>query len=293
MSVPRSAPARRGGAGALIALGLACAALTALVFALAVHTAEGQRLDEAARGGDPLGGSPAAAEATRRLLDTISVGSLALFGLGIMAIALARGRPGLAAGAGIAVLGANVTTQLAKDHFDRPDLIGTGASGAGAFPSGHVTVAMSLATALVLVVPPALRATAALAGCAYATGVGAAVIALDWHRPSEVIGGFLVATGWAALVAAVLVLAREGAGRRGTDGLGGRAALVGLALVVAFAALVAIAASRRVDVADVARDRSAYLASVTVCGLACLALGGSLVLALGRARPRPRRRRGR
>src|SRR5690606_31713394 len=125
-------------------------------------------------------------DATQRLLDTISVASLALLGLGIMLVALMRGRPLLAAAAGVAVPGANVTTQLVKAAVDRPDLVAGGGPGPGAFPSGHVTVAMSLAMALVLVSPPVLRPSATLVGCAYATAVGIAVVALGWHRPSEV-----------------------------------------------------------------------------------------------------------
>ncbi len=148
-----------------------------------------------------------------------------------MGIALLRGRPRLAIGAGVVVLGANITTQALKARFDRPDLIGGAATDAGAFPSGHVTVAMSLAMGLVLVVPPAARWTAALAGCAYATGVGFAVIALDWHRPSEVVGAYLVTVAWTAAVAAVLVATGDVAAgprdrRAGAGRLGGAVAAV-------------------------------------------------------------------
>ena len=122
-----------------------------------------------------------------------------------MAVAMIRGRPRLALAAGVIVLGANLTTQVLKSGLDRPDLVDGLGPSPGAFPSGHVTVAMSLAMALALVAPPALRWVAAVAGCGYAAVVGMAVLALDWHRPSEVIAGYLVCVGWAAAVTAVLV----------------------------------------------------------------------------------------
>ena len=58
----------------------------------------------------------------------------------------------MALGAGVVVLGANVTTQWLKATLGRP-----GIDEVGTYPSGHVTVAMSLAMALVLVAPPGLR----------------------------------------------------------------------------------------------------------------------------------------
>ena len=50
--------------------------------------------------------------------------------------------------------------------------------------------------ALILVAPGTLRMMAAVIGSVYALGVGVAVIALDWHRPSDVLGAYLVVTAW-------------------------------------------------------------------------------------------------
>ena len=71
---------------------------------------------------------------------------------------------------------------------------------------------MSLAMALVLVAPPALRWAAAAVGSAYAIGVGVAVVLLDWHRPSDVLGAYLVTVAWTAPVAAVLAGRAEAGG---------------------------------------------------------------------------------
>jgi membrane-associated phospholipid phosphatase len=199
---------------------LACA----LVGWLAVRVPEGARLDEAALDGRQV--VPwRAGLAGQRLLETISVASLAALTLACAAVAVARGRPRAALAAALLVAGANVTTQVAK-HVVLGDH--------GAFPSGHATVAMSLALASLLVAPIGLRSLVALGGGAYAAAVGGSVVVAGWHRPSEAVAGFLVAGAWALLV---LPVAEPRRGR--VDG-GRLAAVVALAATVAaFAAAVA------------------------------------------------------
>ena len=87
-------------ARALLALAAACALAAVVIQVLAVRTADGQRLDDAARGNLSPRSPTAVINATSNLLDTISASSLLLLGAGIMAIALLRGRPLLAVGAG-------------------------------------------------------------------------------------------------------------------------------------------------------------------------------------------------
>lgn len=271
--------ARRAALTPFAALAAGAGLATVLLHAVAVGTARGQRLDDAGRRLLPAGDLSPADAATQRLLDTVSVSSLALLGVAIMLVAVLRDRPWLAAGAGTAVLGANLTTQAIKAGVDRPDLVdGTGTI-PGAFPSGHVTVAASLALALVLVAPPALRWTAALAGGAYAAGIGVAVLALGWHRPSEVIGAYLVATAWTALVAAVLIGAR-GPGELGASaGRTRRAgAVAAAALAIAFVVVVAVAAERRLDVSRVVGDRT----TLTAAAVVCVAVGSALVAIITR-----------
>ena len=76
--------------------------------------------------------------------------------------------------------------------------------GPEALPSGHATAAMSLAMAGVLAAPRRGRLAAAVIGSALALGVGAAVIVVHWHYPSDVVAGYLLATGWALTVVAGL-----------------------------------------------------------------------------------------
>ena len=106
-----------------------------------------------------------------------------------------------------------MTTEVLKLHIlERPDLLDGVSRPWNTFPSGHSTVAMSLAVGAVLVAPRRLRGTVALAGVAYAAAVAGATVVTGWHRPSDTIGGGFVAVGWGAAVAAILVATR-GTGR--------------------------------------------------------------------------------
>jgi hypothetical protein len=267
---------------ALLGLAAAAALGVLLLYLAAVRTGEGRRLDDAAKG--DLGEGSRAFDETSDLLDTISTSSLALLGAAIMAIALLRGRPRLALGAGAIVVGANLTTQYLKAALDRP---GPGGPEAGSYPSGHVTVAMSLAMALVLVAPPALRLAATVLGAAYAVGVGVAVIALNWHRPSDVVGAYLVCVAWTALAAAVLAGPAGGGelGRRGRAP--GRAAQVAaaaaIALGIGFAAVATASGVSRLDLVRVVDDRTAFAAAAIVCAVAGAALATVVAALLQRA----------
>src|ERR687883_1070363 len=134
-------------------------------------------------------------------------GAVALIGLVLVAVAVARGRPRLGLGV-IALIGAtSISSQvlkalLAYPRYDGP-ISGQHVSPA-AFPSGHATAAMTLACACVLVSPARLRPLAAFVGAGFALAVSFAVIALGWHFPSDVVGGFLLACGWTLVIAAGL-----------------------------------------------------------------------------------------
>lgn len=195
----------------LLVVAVLCLALLAVLYVVAVHTSMGQRIDDAAVEGRTLRHS--VLQATDRVLNTISVASLALGGVAIMLVALVRERPHLALAAGVVIVGANITTQILKTGIlDRPDLVGQRdpLGVMNTFPSGHSTVAMSLAVALVLVVPTAARAMAAFGGLVYATLVGAGTVTAGWHRPSDAIAAYLIVMAWAGISVAVLI-DREGA----------------------------------------------------------------------------------
>ena len=188
---------------------------------------------------------------TSELLRTIDVNSLLLFGVGIAGLALARRRLDLALGAAATIVGANVTTQVLKPLLGTLDPVGGDAGRAlhGAFPSGHATVAMSLGLALVLAAPTRFRLLGAFAGAGYAAAIGAALIALGWHYPSDVAGGYLVALAWVAGVAGVIYRGRPLRG----EALAARLPSVSPTVVIAAAVVLAGAYSLAVTVAAIRR----------------------------------------
>ena len=144
----------------------------------------GQRLDDAALSGQKVVQGSRTADRSDDLLRTISVGSLAVFGASLIAVALVRGRWHLGLAVAVVIIGSNVTTQVYKAIVQRPDLLHNDVIPFNTLPSGHCTVAASLAAALVLVVPHRMRALAATLGALYAAGIATMTLAAGL-APSE------------------------------------------------------------------------------------------------------------
>lgn len=140
----------------------------------------------------------------------------------------------------------------------------------GGFPSGHATAALTLAFAAVLASPRALRPIAVAGGAALACVVAFSVMALGWHAPSDVLGGFLVAATLAA--ATVALLDRGEPGRAGAGG-------------AAPAAIVAAGGAGAATVVAVAAGGgTGFAANATAVAVACAiaVLAVTLVAALAR-----------
>jgi membrane-associated phospholipid phosphatase len=211
----------------LVVLTLAQAAAFLLVWRFAVHTQLGQWLDTVALTGNRIGQDRIDGP-VGRILNAMSVVSLLVATAMIGFIALIRGRKALAVTATLLVLGANVSTQLLKLYLVRPDFdVDPERAAAGnSLPSGHTTVAASVAIALILVLPAKVRVLGAYLGAGYAAvaaylivGVWAAVGGLvllafqrpraevsiqDAHRPAAALLGL---GGLLALVMSGLALA--------------------------------------------------------------------------------------
>jgi membrane-associated phospholipid phosphatase len=115
----------------------------------------------------------------------------------LVIIALIRLGPVAAGAAATVLIGANVTTQILKPLLANPrGAYGEYVIGAEAFPSGHATAAMSLALVAIVIAPRILRPLVAFLGAGFALAVGFAIVSLDWHFPSDVAGGYLVAATW-------------------------------------------------------------------------------------------------
>ncbi len=185
---------------------LACVvALMALVAAAyALHPVEALDAKTLVHLAAPLeSNSYDALEGIARLADPLPL--LAML-VAVVAFALALGRRREALVAVAVVAGANLTTQILKGLLAHPryqPYSGYHQPWSDAFPSGHATAAASIAVALMLAAPRGVWPLAAATGVIFAGLVGVSVIAIEWHYPSDVLGGFLVAAGWgfAALAA--------------------------------------------------------------------------------------------
>lgn len=137
----------------------------------------------------------------------LGVVSNSFVGLGLAAaviLALARGRWWLAAQVAILVAGSNLTTQVLKHVvLDRPALLDVPRADVNTLPSGHTTVAASVAAALLITVPRRWRPVVAVAGAAYTAATGVSTLIGQWHRPSDVVAAILVVLAWGAAVCAL------------------------------------------------------------------------------------------
>jgi len=172
-----------------------------------VFTEDGQRLDWIALSGNYIGADRIEGIVST-VLNAMSVAAVLGATLFIGFIALIRRRILLAVAAIVLVAGANLTTQLLKQTTVRPNL-GVDlerVSAGNSLPSGHTTLAASIAVALILVLPAQLRALGALVGALYAALAGVATMSAGWHRPSDAVASLLIVGAWAAIAGAILLL---------------------------------------------------------------------------------------
>lgn len=126
----------------------------------------------------------------------VSVPMLLAVGAIILVAILVRRRYALLWRSAVALIAANLLTQVAKDLLVRPDL-GVGHALANSFPSGHVTLAVSVALILVYAVPDRWRALASVLAWAAILTISVAVLTAGWHRLSDVVAAILIATACA------------------------------------------------------------------------------------------------
>lgn len=238
-------------------LGLAATAYVAL------RTSRGIRLDSAAL--DALSSPALTLSRLYGGLSLVSVGSVALSLAACVTLAALRWRFDLALGALVVIGGANLSTQILKyDVFASFDL----ASSPNGLPSGHATVALSIALAAVIVAPSAWRSTVAVGVTATAVLVGVATVLGRWHHPSHVIAATFVCGLWAAAGLLVAALARRRPPTNVATGSLHLAALVGASVVGA------LLASWGVRPEPGLRDLGLGVISLGSIGLACAACVG-------------------
>jgi membrane-associated phospholipid phosphatase len=208
----------------------------------------------------------------------------ALIGLALTGVAMARRRWRVALAVPAVLFATGFTTAQLKHLFASQRLdewLGSGQISAASWPSGHATASMTLALLAVLVAPARLRPSVAAVGGAFALGVSYAILALRWHFPTDVLGGFLVAATYMLFTLAGLAWvearhpsARQDAPTRPVDaivplGLGVSAGLVGLMVV----------AARPGAVRHTIATHTSFLVVAGLIGVVALAL--SLLMAAG------------
>jgi membrane-associated phospholipid phosphatase len=199
-----------------------------LVYAAAVLTPVGQRVEDAALGGvreSDLFSSDTA-------LNVISVPVILLLLVVIAAVAFARRRLAVGLGAGVVVLASAATSTLVKRIAERPEIAQS--TTPNSFPSGHATIALAALFAVLMVTPRRFRPVVTLLGAGYAVFVANQTVVYGWHRVSDIVGACAIALFWLGVVRAFGP--RVDRGERGDrDGSRGVRRIVTGVLVVATA----------------------------------------------------------
>lgn len=139
------------------------------------------------------------------LLDLLYPPFFAAWGIVLVVLALRRRLPWVALAVAIVLPLAPLSAELLKPLLAHShDQLGPKYITNASWPSGHATAALVLAWCALLVAPPARWRLVATLGAAFAAAVGVALLVLAWHMPSDVVGGYLLATLWAALALAAL-----------------------------------------------------------------------------------------
>jgi len=196
--------ARSGPAGALAVAGLCLLAL-ALTWVVAELVPAAQLKDSVALRDFTLLSRPHVDSVANFLIHLLEPLIFIIWGVALVAVALARGRPRVALAVATVMGLSPLTSETLKPLLAHPHVrIGALQIGPASWPSGHSTAALALVLCAVLVASTRLRPLVAMVGGVFAAAVGCSLLILAWHMPSDVLGGYLVATLWMALAVAAL-----------------------------------------------------------------------------------------
>ena len=212
-------------------------------------------------------------------------------------VALLRRRPRHAAVMLAIVLGANLTTQILKPLLAAPRPLNVVVQGsylsinAASWPSGHATAAMSLCLCAVLAAPTRWRPHVGALMAVFAVAVCYSFLELAWHFPSDVLGGFLVASVWGLTGVATLFWAEDrwpsghgvGGEPRERVSVAGVLAPVGVVVAACGALLAGVALARPHAVVSYASGHSAFVLGATAIAVCGLAIAGGASFALSRS----------
>ena len=187
----------RNRARQLRVLALWSVAFFGLIYLLAVHTTLGQEWDDIAVL-ERITAGEQRVDRAKEILDNIRIGSIVL-ALGVLlAIGLWRKRLRAGITAVLTFSGTILLAEIFKSVLPRQELTSYDAltifRGLNTFPSGHATIATASVLALIVVSSARARPWIALVGVIWAAAATWATLAAGWHRPSDTIGGILLAT---------------------------------------------------------------------------------------------------
>jgi membrane-associated phospholipid phosphatase len=185
-----------------VAACLACVACFVVVLVFAYEVAAVERLDE--RLLDAISSPPGTfaydvASFFERLADPLSE-VLAIVLACVLALVLGRPRRGVLAVALVA--GTAVIVQVLKIALQHPRYQPVPGEPfdwypvAKAFPSGHSAGSLSMALAFLVVVPSSWQRPTTAIGICFTSAVSASLLILNYHYPSDILGGWLVASAW-------------------------------------------------------------------------------------------------
>ena len=192
-------------AGGALRIAAACVLALALVWVVAELMPAGQVRDALLLRHVTLLSGPHVDEAARILLHLLSAPLMVIWGLALVAFAIARGRPREGLAVAFVLVLAPLGADTLKPLLAHPHLAAGGVRiGAASWPSGHSAAALALALCAVLVSSPRARPLVAALGLLFSAAVGFALLVQAWHMPSDVIGGYLFAGLCMALAVAGL-----------------------------------------------------------------------------------------
>lgn len=200
-----------------------------------------------------------------RALEPIDVASLLVALVCLFVVGVLRRAPARAVAAVALVVVSVGTAELVKHGL--PHIAhGVPSGRKPTWPSGHLSIAASLAFGLVLAAPAVARPVAAVVGAAYAAGIGLSVVVVGWHYPSDVVGSFFICGFWAAVAALLLPASAERA-RLSLPGV-----LLALGVVGGGLALAAALAEAHPAAVAAARSSRSVVGVAAVVGLLGTAL---------------------
>jgi hypothetical protein len=146
---------------------------------------------------------------------------------------------------------------------------------------------MSVALVAILIAPRALRPLVAVAGGLFTLAVSMSLMVLNWHLPSDVVGGQLLATAWALVALAGLRAAQARWPERGSMRRAARESIptpsraaLGTMAAAALAGAGAVAALRADQLATYAQQHTiAVTAAVAIAASAAALLAAVAALA--------------